>query len=331
MVANASDSNHAANHGKPGLVSIVVPAYNAARTIGEMIASVLAQTCPDFELVVCNDASTDATAAVVRGFADPRIRLLENDTNLGEGASRDRAIAAARGQWIAMLDADDAWQPQRLERLLAVAGDAGNCMVFDDLLRCHDTPAGLVAWRRLRGPSAFGSRGIKPRDVPVERFIQSDRLLIKPLVPASCIRAGDIRHGLSRFGADTEFFLRLLATGVRLRYVPEAMYLYRITPGSATANPARHRLMRECVEAAMALPGFAPSAREALRGKVEALRRKETYASFVGAVRGADWRASWRILVRNPWLPGRMLRRVLQATVYNLHRRRHSGSGRVAS
>lgn len=106
-----------------GLISIVVPAYNRSATLATTIASVLAQTHAGFELIVVDDASVDGTADVVLGCADPRIRYLRNERNLGVSATRNRGVEAARSEWIAFLDSDDDARPQRLERQLqAVAG-----------------------------------------------------------------------------------------------------------------------------------------------------------------------------------------------------------------
>jgi glycosyltransferase involved in cell wall biosynthesis len=90
--------------------------YNAGPFVHEAVASVLAQTYADFELICVDDASTDASPAILRGFGDPRIRIIRHNTNLGQAMSRNDAMAAARGEYLAILDADDVCEPQRLER-----------------------------------------------------------------------------------------------------------------------------------------------------------------------------------------------------------------------
>lgn len=97
-------------------VSIIVPAYNAARWLRETIDSVLAQTYPDFELVIVDDASTDDTVAIARDTGDPRVRVIESEKNAGAAISRNVGIEAARGEYLAFLDADDIALPQRIER-----------------------------------------------------------------------------------------------------------------------------------------------------------------------------------------------------------------------
>lgn len=107
------------------IVSVVVPCFNAGRFIGATIESVLAQTYSSFELIVVDDKSTDDSVAVVRNYAsrDPRVSLLELDSNRGAPAApRNLGVRAARGDWIAFLDADDLWHPRKLElQMLALA------------------------------------------------------------------------------------------------------------------------------------------------------------------------------------------------------------------
>jgi len=106
-------------------VSIVMPAYNASRYIAASIDSALAQTMDDFELLVIDDGSTDGTAAIVAGYAarDARIRSLANPQNSGVSATRRRGVEQAHGSWIAFLDSDDLWQPDKLARQMALLAD----------------------------------------------------------------------------------------------------------------------------------------------------------------------------------------------------------------
>jgi len=103
--------------------TIVIPAFNAARTIGSSIRSVLQQTEQDFEVVVVDDGSTDDTVECARSFAtDPRLRVI-SQRNKGPSAARNAAAAAARGLYVSMLDADDLWLPEYLE-VMGAALDA---------------------------------------------------------------------------------------------------------------------------------------------------------------------------------------------------------------
>lgn len=100
------------------MVSIVMPSYNTAQYIGDSIRSVLAQTYTNWELLIVDDCSTDDTDAVVASFRDDRIRYFKNPSNSGAAVSRNKALREARGRWIAFLDSDDLWHPEKLERQL---------------------------------------------------------------------------------------------------------------------------------------------------------------------------------------------------------------------
>ena len=101
------------------LISILLPSYNYGRYIGATIESVLAQTCGDFELIISDDASTDDSRDVIRRFQDPRIRYFEQPKNLGNIAHFARMYALCRGEFLAYIDSDDLWAPEKLARQLA--------------------------------------------------------------------------------------------------------------------------------------------------------------------------------------------------------------------
>ncbi|MFD1094497.1 glycosyltransferase family 2 protein [Salegentibacter chungangensis] len=104
----------------PALVSVIMPAFNSAGYISGSVRSVLEQTYSDLELIIVDDASTDATLATIQGLAaeDSRLRIIRNKSNEGAGISRNKGIEAARGAFIAFLDDDDLWKPEKLEKQL---------------------------------------------------------------------------------------------------------------------------------------------------------------------------------------------------------------------
>ncbi|MEM6519495.1 MAG: glycosyltransferase family 2 protein [Cyanobacteria bacterium P01_C01_bin.70] len=119
-------------------VSIIIPAYNTAAYIKRAIESVLEQTFKDFEIVVVDDASTDNTVEVLNSIQDPRLKVFCQAQNGGAGAARNRALKEATGNWIAVLDSDDWYAPQRLERLVHLAKERQADMVADDLFIIED-------------------------------------------------------------------------------------------------------------------------------------------------------------------------------------------------
>lgn len=101
------------------LISVVIPAYNRERSISRAISAVLAQTYPNIEIVVVDDASADGTAAAVAAIGHPKVRLVRHDRNRGAAAARNTGVAEARGAFIAFQDSDDDWLPEKLARQAA--------------------------------------------------------------------------------------------------------------------------------------------------------------------------------------------------------------------
>lgn len=99
------------------LISIIMPSYNTGRYIKESIESVIVQTYSNWELIIVDDCSTDNTDEVIMPLLeDKRVRYLKNEHNSGAAISRNRALREARGRWIAFLDSDDVWMPDKLEK-----------------------------------------------------------------------------------------------------------------------------------------------------------------------------------------------------------------------
>lgn len=120
------------------LVTVVIPAWNAQRTIEETLQSVAAQTYPNLEILIVDDGSTDATANIAADFCEhePRARLISTE-NGGVAAARNHAIAEASGDWIAPIDADDLWHPTKIEKQVAAA------------LSAPERPGFVYCWHRL--------------------------------------------------------------------------------------------------------------------------------------------------------------------------------------
>src|SRR4051812_6346111 len=117
------------------LASVIVPAFNAGQSLERAVESALAQSVADIEVIVVDDGSTDQTRSVAEALAkcDPRVRVLALPANGGVSAARNAGIAAARGEWIALLDADDAFLPDRLQRLVGAAVSRSADIAVDDI------------------------------------------------------------------------------------------------------------------------------------------------------------------------------------------------------
>lgn len=116
------------SNGKPQF-SVIIPLYNKEREVEATIRSVLAQTYAPLEIVVVDDGSTDGSRKVVEGISSPLVRLI-SQPNAGECAARNRAMSEARGEWFALLDADDCWKPEFLEEVAAMIGEWPDCGIY---------------------------------------------------------------------------------------------------------------------------------------------------------------------------------------------------------
>jgi glycosyltransferase involved in cell wall biosynthesis len=195
-------------------------AFNGAAHIGESIESLLAQIHTDFEIIIVDDCSSDATASVVGGYADPRIRLLRNPRNLGIVGARNRALAEARGEYIAILDQDDISRPGRLAGQVAYLDAVpGSVLVATDIDITEDG--------RVRDSGRGGQELTTPA---VLRWMLR---LGNPLVHSSVMfRAEPVRRlGVYlrqdyEYCEDYDFYLRLLAIG-DIAILPELLTILR--------------------------------------------------------------------------------------------------------
>lgn len=118
------------------LVSVIMPAYNEERNIGNAIASVLAQEYRHFEFIIVDDGSTDRTGQIIQSFDDERIRYIRNETNIGVTKSRNKALEEAKGKYIACLDADDTCTPDRLRKQVEYMESHPKCVLCSTYSDC---------------------------------------------------------------------------------------------------------------------------------------------------------------------------------------------------
>ncbi|MFN8025825.1 MAG: glycosyltransferase family 2 protein [Acidimicrobiia bacterium] len=129
-------------------VSVVIPTYNRAALLERAVGTVLEQTWTDFELVVFDDGSTDDTPAAMARMTDPRIVKLRGP-NEGCASARNRALAVARGEWVAFLDDDNEWRPEYLDRQLASVADAPDAVVVYCLAELRKEAVDEDSWERF--------------------------------------------------------------------------------------------------------------------------------------------------------------------------------------
>src|SRR5215211_8561320 len=181
----------------------------------------------DLEIVIVDDASTDATLEIAGRIAarDSRVRVLHNERNSGPSVSRNRAIAAARGEWIAILDADDSWFPERLERMLTDAGNSD--VVSDDLYTVRST---LFKLEEPVLSSMLQEAGIKisrPRRLDLRDLVRYELALLKPIIRRSFLGRHELSYDPTLLRAhDFYLYFDILAQGGRWLQLPEGYYLY---------------------------------------------------------------------------------------------------------
>jgi len=213
-------------------VSVVMPAFNNADTVGRALASIAAQTLPPAEVIVVDDGSTDGTAEAVRAMAAAmngvRLRLFRQ-TNQGAGAARNRAVAAARGTWLAFLDADDQWLPAKIERSMAVLEAGGLIMCSHNLFNVGPDGETLNDSRArwLRDPAD------PYRTLFLRGFISSSTVVVRK---DAVLAVGGFDAGL-RSAQDYELWLAVLArAGGRFETFADPLLRYTLAPEGITSR-----------------------------------------------------------------------------------------------
>ena len=208
--------------------SVIVPAFNAAADIPAALASVFAQSFGAFEVIVVNDGSSDDLESSLRPFRD-RIIYLEQP-NRGAAAARNAGIRAARGQYIAFLDADDVWRPDFLQRQIGYLGSHPQCdLVYSDALISGDSP---LAGRRFM-------QGAPSREpVTLLSLLNLESHVITSTVVVrrdKVMEAGLFDEALHR-GHDYELWLRLALNGARIAFQRDVLAERRARPEGLTGD-----------------------------------------------------------------------------------------------
>lgn len=218
---------------EPPDVTFVIAAYNSADTIGRSIESALAQRDVLTEVVVVDDASSDATRDIVGGIADPRVRLIALPQNRGPGSARNVGLEAASGRWIAILDSDDTVEPDRLARLIARAEKSRAQIAVDNL----DVVAADGSRQRMFSEAVLARQSL----LTLPAFIASNVLFrtphnfgyMKPVFARSFLTEHGLRFDETlKIGEDYILLASALARGGRCVVEPTAGYVYHLREGS---------------------------------------------------------------------------------------------------
>lgn len=210
------------------LVSVVMPAYNMERFIEPAIRSVQAQTYGNWELLVIDDCSCDRTCEIVAELAaqDARIRLIRNEGNMGVAKTRNRGFELAQGKYVALLDSDDLWRPEKLERQLHLAQASGADIVYCSYSMVDEAGQPVC------------------NDFLVPEATDFDASAIRMVISCSTALLAETVFKKYRFHAgyyheDLVFWLQILNDGLTARGVKDILADYRICSGTRAANKIR--------------------------------------------------------------------------------------------
>jgi glycosyltransferase involved in cell wall biosynthesis len=213
-------------------VSVLINSYNSAATLKAAIDSALNQTWRDLEVIVFDNGSTDGTPALCAGYADARLRYLRQDPTIMLGAARNRVMEAAQGDYLAFLDADDSWMPQKLEKQVAKIEQTGVGLIFTDAVRHYVEDNTDIGY--------FSYMGHAPRRG--DAF--ADQLLCYTIVNSAALFR---RTSLEKLGrgidptlricTDFDLFMRIVHED-GADFIDEKLAVYNVAPGSTIASKA---------------------------------------------------------------------------------------------
>lgn len=319
----------AKRHHEP-LVSVIMANYCGADYVERALQSVLAQTLSDLEVIVVDDASTDNSVEILRAIAatDQRVKIFEASVNAGPGASRNLALENAKGDWVAVVDADDVLHPERLERLINWADELGTDVVADDLVFFPQTHSAT-------NTTLLEALDIsQPIEITAERFLESDvdhsehpsLGYLKPVFRRSMI--ADLRYPYLKIGEDYEFLLSFLLDKGFMHIVPEALYFYR-----RHSNSISHRLSETAVTDMIAYQqlmletrtNLSEKMRQLMEQRISSLQTKLTFEKLIAAIKSKDLKETSRLLLSKPSL----IAPLSQSLFASLNRRRKAGKKRA--
>lgn len=202
-----------------------MPAHNAAKYLGEAMNSVLTQTLEELELIVVDDGSTDDTARIAQSFADPRVVYIRFDQNRGVAAARNAAVERARGAYIAVLDADDIAEPQRLKTQVELLQRSGA-----DVCGAEHVDWNISTGRRRRGKQYH-------RDADIKALLT----VYSPLCNSTVMARAEVLKAhpydvAVRLAEDYQLWGRLALAGCKFVASDQALVTYRVHPSQVSSD-----------------------------------------------------------------------------------------------
>jgi succinoglycan biosynthesis protein ExoO len=285
-------------------VTFLIAAFNAEETIARAIGSALAQESVDVEVLIVDDCSADATLAIAESFPGERVRVIRLGSNRGPGGARNAGLDAARGRWIAVLDADDTVRPDRAARLLQCAAETASEVVVDNL-DVTDEATGAAT-------PMFGIERLQAMpEMMLADFIAGNLLFeqkfslgyMKPVIRRDFLERYALRYVETiRIGEDYLFLASALARGGRCTVEPEPFYAYHIRPGSISrVLELRHvEAMLEADKAFLREHTLDPAALRAQARRTRNLHKAASYLSLVGHLKDRAALKAAATAIRDP-------------------------------
>lgn len=212
-----------------GLVSVISPVYNVEKFIETTIMSVLNQTYKNVEYILIDDCSPDNSAEIIQRLAKeyPQIRYHKLEKNSGAGFARNIGIKLAEGQYIAFLDSDDCWKPEKLEKQIALSNEKNAELVFTAIEMIDE-----------KGNIIKAKRNVK--EIIDYKFLLKNTMIATSSVLIDISKVGKFEMPLIRSGQDYATWLMLMRNGRRAYGINDALTQYRRTEGSLSSKKTKN-------------------------------------------------------------------------------------------
>lgn len=208
-----------------GLVSVIMPVYNAEKYLVDTLKSIFTQDYTDIEIVLVDDCSKDRSAEIIIELqkSHPEIVYFCQEKNMGAGAARNKALELAKGQYVAFLDSDDIWMPDKISRQV-------------ELMKVKHSPFSYTAIEMMdeAGKTIKGKRKLK--ETCTYQYLLHNTIIATSSVVIDRSVLGDFRMPLRRGGQDYATWLALLRNGTVAQGINESLVRYRVASGSLSSN-----------------------------------------------------------------------------------------------
>lgn len=207
------------------LISVITPVYNVERYIGKTIDSILGQTIGNIEIILVDDYSKDGSADIIEQYCVkyPNIVYHRQEKNMGAAVARNKALEIANGRYVAFLDSDDLWLPEKLEKQMK-------------LMKSKSAPMTYTAIEMMDENDALVKPKRKVRDSVDYLFLLHNTMIATSSVIIDRKQLGDFRMALRRSGQDYATWLMLLRNGAVAYGIDEALVKYRVGNKSLSSN-----------------------------------------------------------------------------------------------